>query len=105
MGEKGLKGLELLWQTFLSVVKILLQSKWNTPLALFFQQSGRVADTCQRSFAEPHDRGSRGFRQREDPTGSELLRHLTHVRAPAPRNLPDRRPAVLDSSREACTTV
>ena len=29
MGEKGLKWLEQLWQCFLSIVKILLQSKWR----------------------------------------------------------------------------
>lgn len=32
MEEKGLRWLEQLWQTFLSVVKILLQSKWNPVL-------------------------------------------------------------------------
>lgn len=30
MADKFMKQLELLWQTFLSVVKILLQSKWST---------------------------------------------------------------------------
>lgn len=37
MGEKGLKWLEQLWQCFLSIVKILLQSKWAHALAVFFQ--------------------------------------------------------------------
>ena len=32
MGEKGLRWMGQLWQTFLSVVKIVLQSKWNTRL-------------------------------------------------------------------------
>ena len=32
MGEKGLKYFGLLWQSFLSVVKILLQSKWKVEL-------------------------------------------------------------------------
>lgn len=36
MGEKGMKWLEQLWQTFLSIVKILLQSKWNTRLPSSF---------------------------------------------------------------------
>ena len=36
MGEKGLKWLEQLWQCFLSVVKILLQSKWHTHLPSSF---------------------------------------------------------------------
>lgn len=36
MGEKGMKWLEQLWQTFLSIVKILLQSKWNTRLPSLF---------------------------------------------------------------------
>ena len=36
MGDKGMKKLEQLWQTFLSVVKILLQSKWRTHLPSSF---------------------------------------------------------------------
>ena len=36
MGEKGLKWLEQLWQCFLSIVKILLQSKWGTRLPSSF---------------------------------------------------------------------
>ena len=36
MGEKGLKWLEQLWQCFLSIVKILLQSKWCTRLPSSF---------------------------------------------------------------------
>ena len=36
MGEKGLKWLEQLWQCFLSIVKILLQSKWRTRLPSSF---------------------------------------------------------------------
>ena len=32
MGEKGLKWLESLWQCFLSLVKIVLQSRRSTPL-------------------------------------------------------------------------
>ena len=36
MGDKGMKRLEQLWQTFLSVVKILLQSKWRTHLPSSF---------------------------------------------------------------------
>ncbi len=36
MGEKGLKWLEQLWQSFLSVVKVLLQSRWNTRLPSSF---------------------------------------------------------------------
>ncbi len=36
MGEKGMKWLGMLWQTFLSIVKIVLQSKWNTRLPVSF---------------------------------------------------------------------
>lgn len=36
MGEKGLKWLGQLWQTLLSMLKILLQSKWNTRLPQSF---------------------------------------------------------------------
>lgn len=36
MGDKAMKKLEQLWQTFLSVVKILLQSKWSTHLPSSF---------------------------------------------------------------------
>ena len=36
MGEKGLKWLEQLWQCFLSIMKILLQSKWRTRLPSSF---------------------------------------------------------------------
>ena len=37
--EKCLRWLETLWQTFLSVVKILLQSKWNTSLPTQFSNN------------------------------------------------------------------
>ncbi|MBQ4344613.1 MAG: hypothetical protein IJC40_01755 [Muribaculaceae bacterium] len=39
MMEKCLRWLETLWQTFLSVVKILLQSKWNTSLPTQFSNN------------------------------------------------------------------
>ena len=42
MGEKGLKWLEQLWQCFLSVVKVLLQSKWNTRLPSSFSNADEL---------------------------------------------------------------
>ena len=42
MVEKGLKWLEQLWQCFLSIVKILLQSKWGTRLPSSFSNSDEL---------------------------------------------------------------
>ncbi len=42
MGEKGLKCLGLLWQSFLSIVKIILQSKWKTGLPQSFSNSDEL---------------------------------------------------------------
>ncbi len=42
MGEKGMKWLGMLWQTFLSIVKIVLQSKWNTRLPASFSNPNEL---------------------------------------------------------------
>ena len=51
MGDKGMKKLEQLWQTFLSVVKILLQSKWRTRSDVLINSTLIFAECLDKSTA------------------------------------------------------
>lgn len=103
MGEKGLKWLEQLWQCFLSIVKILLQSKWRTRLPSSFSNPDELLILAN---------GPSLNRTVEDSTdfikGKTLLAVNFCVSSPMfehlrPELLSDCRPAVLDRSREAYT--
>ena len=98
MGDKGMKKLELLWQTFLSVVKILLQSKWRTHLPSSFSNPEELLILANGPSLNRTVREAPDFVQ-----GKTLLAVNFCVTSPMFEQL--RRPSVLDCSREAGTIV
>ena len=104
MGDKGMKRLEQLWQTFLSVVKILLQSKWRTHLPSSFSNPEELlilanGPSLNRTVQETPD-----FIK-----GKTLLAVNFCVTSPMFEllrpEISDSRPSFLDCSRKACAVV
>ena len=92
-----MKKLELLWQTFLSVVKILLQSKWRTHLPSSFSNPEELLILANGPSLNRTVREAPDFVQ-----GKTLLAVNFCVTSPMFEQL---RPSVLDCSREAGTIV
>lgn len=99
-----MKKLEQLWQTFLSVVKILLQSKWRTHLPSSFSNPEELLILANGPSLNRTVR-KLGLCTGQDAAGGEFLRYFPDVRAASPGDISDSRPSVLDCSREAGTIV
>ena len=99
-----MKKLEQLWQTFLSVVKILLQSKWRTHLPSSFSNPEELLILANGPSLNRTVREAPDFVQ-----GKTLLAVNFCVTSPMFEQLrpeiSDSRPSVLDCSREAGTIV
>ena len=105
MGDKGMKKLEQLWQTFLSVVKILLQSKWRTHLPSSFSNPEELLILANGPSLNRTVREAPDFVQGKTLLAVNFCVTSPDVRAASPGDISDSRPSVLDCSREAGTIV
>ena len=91
-----MKWLGQLWQSFLSVVKILLQSKWHTHLPSSFGNPEELLILANGPSLSRTVQEAPEFIK--DAVGSELLCHFPDVRTASAGNLPHSRSFVLDCS-------